>query len=155
MNDVLIKKEEELFEKFSLDPSSCEFCGDFICYNNCNDSPNFSVGEVKNIISDVDEYRKNYDKNNHKIYSKNSLRNYLMGDTSNDGILRMDDCLICYDVRGLSPIVKCSLCSKFVHYKCYKIFSKKNSYYKMKCIQCETRSLQFTKKWWQCWQCWR
>jgi len=111
---------------------------------------------IKNeIIRNVDEYRKNNDKNNDKIYKKNSLRNYLIGDSLNeDDISRDDDCLICYDVRGLSPIVKCSICSKFVHYKCYKNFSKKNSYYKMKCIQCGTRSLKFTKKWWQCWKCW-
>ena len=35
----------------------------------------------------------------------------------------------------------------------YKKFTEKNSYYTMKCIQCDTRSLHFSKKWWQSWCC--
>ena len=64
-----------------------------------------------------------------------------------------NDCLICYDRKGSKPVVICSLCSKFVHYKCHKQFTEKNSYYTMKCIQCDTRSLHFSKKWWQSWCC--
>lgn len=135
MDDVLIEKIninsfDNSFNDVCSDVCSgvcLDVCSDFVCYN---------------------------DKKDKELHNNNSLRKYLIGDTEENSILRVDhECLICYDSMGLSPIVKCGICSKFVHYECYKIFSTKNNYYKMKCVQCGTRSLQFTKKWWQCWCC--
>lgn len=138
MNDVLIKNETcpILSDNFSLDNSSCDFRS-----NVCHDT----------VVQNIN------DKNNKQLYKKNSLRKYLMGGISEESVVLPNnsdnDCLICYDSKGSKPVVICSLCSKFVHYKCYKKFTEKNSYYTMKCIQCNTRSLHFSKKWWQSWCC--
>lgn len=164
MNDVLIKNEHTLSEytcpklsdNFCLDNSSCGFCSDVICYDTCK---NFSFddfsGEVKKSTDAV--VQNINDKNYKQLYKKNSLRKYLMGGISEESVILPNnsdnDCLICYDRKGTKPFVVCSLCSKFVHYKCYKKFTEKNNYYTMKCIQCDTRSLQFSKKWWQSWCC--
>ena len=153
MNDVLIKNENTV-----SDNSTCGLCCDVNCSNTCD---NFSYcsfyGEVKKGSNNVDYCRQNNDRINANIYNKNSLRKYLMGNISEESVVLPNnsdnDCLICYDERGVKPVVICSLCSKFVHYKCYKKFTEKNSYYTMKCIQCGTRSLQFSKKWWQWWCC--
>ena len=162
MNDVLINNDHilpeytcqstfsSLTEKCNLDPSSCEFCGDVVCYNTCKDSQNFSFGNFRGEL-------KKDDNNYQKLYKKDSLRKYLIGGITEESQISLNDsdneCLICYDEKGLAPIVHCSLCSKFVHYKCYKKFTKKNKFYTMKCVQCGTRSLQFTKKCWQSWCC--
>ena len=62
------------------------------------------------------------------------------------------ECIICYDVTW-GPIVTCNLCSNYSHYKCYKQFTKKNNFYRMKCVHCGTRSLNFHKRWWHLWCC--
>lgn len=132
-----------------LDISSCEFCGDLSCYNkvvsNVNGGSCYKRDNTRNSIE-----------NDSKIYKKSSLRKYLVGGVSEESEVLYNndnDCLICYDMKDCKPIVVCSLCSKFCHYKCYKKFTKKNNFYAMKCIQCGTRSLQFKKSWWQFWCC--
>ncbi len=99
---------------------------------------------IKNILNDK-SYKK-MDSSSNFLYDLSDLPGLVPEVT-------IPECLICYDSRGLKPIIVCRLCSKFVHYKCYQKFIKKNNYYAMKCIQCDTRSLQFKKKWWQSWCC--
>ena len=155
MNDVLINEKlsigyTSLYEKSTLDTSSNKFCSGLLSYKRPDSPRDFSFG-------DFDREVKNNDNNHQYLYKKSSLRKYLVGGiTEESSILPNDgdnDCLICYDERGMAPIVSCSLCLKFVHYKCYKKFTKKNKFYTMKCVQCGTRSLQFTKKCWQSWCC--
>lgn len=165
MNDVLIKNEHQNNENnnkynnnnnnnftnnICLDISSCEFCGDLLCYN--KSSSTVVVGgccDGGNSGNSIE--------NDSKIYKKSSLIKYLIGGISEESEVLYNnddnDCLICYDIKDCKPIVVCSLCSKFCHYKCYKKFTKKNNFYAMKCIQCGTRSLQFKKSWWQFWCC--
>jgi hypothetical protein len=106
-----------------------------------------SAASAANAANAAKHFNTICDRNDSELYDKNSLHKYLIGGDMDN------DCLVCYDPKGIMPIVTCNLCSKFIHYKCYKKFTKKNSYYTMKCIQCNTRSLQFSKQCWQCWCC--
>ena len=47
--------------------------------------------------------------------------------------------------------VSYSLCYNYAHYNCYYEFIKKNSYYKEKCLYCNTESIKYDiKHWWNC-----
>ena len=58
----------------------------------------------------------------------------------NSKIINKNECLICYNkVCKNTSKISCKLCSNLFHYKCYKDFTEKNSFYAI-------------KYWWNC--CW-
>ena len=62
------------------------------------------------------------------------------------------ECFICFDkIENNMSKVSCSLCYNYAHYNCYYEFIKKNSYYKEKCLYCNTESIKYDiKHWWNC-----
>jgi hypothetical protein len=129
MNDVLISPKE-----ICLNLSNYETLDTACCKKESNEKAN----EVSNEVS------------NEEPSEKNNLREcFIDKSTQNDPNL---ECIICFE-KNKYPIVTCSLCSNYSHYTCYKKFTKKNNFYKMKCVHCGTRSVRFRKKWWQTWWC--
>ena len=126
MDDVLILQKKAS----SIDGIDCEFCNDVVCYNK---------KKIKHKIGD----------------ENNDIQKCLIGKSaSEENILDClnSECIICFE-KNNSPIVTCSLCSNYSHYTCYNTFTKKNNFYKMKCLHCGTKSIQYRKKWWQFWCC--
>jgi len=102
------------------------------------------------LISPNNTYEKPVKNNILKSLMRNSPYCEIEEETNN--LSKSSECIICFEVMS-SPIVTCSLCSNYSHYKCYNKFIKKNKNYQMKCVHCGTRSLRFRKKWWQLWCC--
>ena len=114
-------------KKTDINELDCDFCNDVVCYNNIKKKSN-EPNDIRESFIDKSTYDE---------------------DTENGPNL---ECIICFE-KNQSPIVTCSLCSNYSHYTCYKKFTKKNAFYKMKCVHCGTRSVRFSKKWWQLWCC--
>ena len=135
MNDVLISPKE-----ICIDMSNYETLDVACCKKEANEVSNELSHEVSNEVSN--EVKDSSETNNlRECFIDKSIQN--------DPNL---ECIICFE-KNKSPIVTCGLCSNYSHYTCYKKFTKKNNFYKMKCVHCGTRSVRFRKKWWQTWWC--
>jgi len=113
-------------------------------------SPNENCIDMSNCEKLLDTSPCNKKEHSEVSSETNELRKFLI-----DKSIHIDpnlECIICFE-KNKYPIVTCSLCSNYSHYTCYKKFTKKNGFYKMKCVHCGTRSVQFRKKWWQAWWC--
>ena len=63
------------------------------------------------------------------------------------GYFLKDECMICYEKLGKSrKKVGCKLCNYRCHKDCYKRFTNKNQFFLMRCLHCQTRTIEYEKK---------
>jgi hypothetical protein len=62
------------------------------------------------------------------------------------GCFLKDECMICYEKLGRKKTIGCKLCEYRCHKDCYKRFTKKNQYFLMRCLHCQTRTIDYKKK---------
>jgi hypothetical protein len=90
-------------------------------------------------LETMDENNRNNKKKDNKDISDCGIE----VESEKNGCFSMDECLVCYEKLGKRKTVGCKLCEYRCHKECYKRFTKKNQYFLMRCLHCQTRTVDY------------